>query len=294
MEYRFEKATWIDADPEDGELLPQNIEKMHDEIEAKIRGSIEQLIESRENLLGEGMTAEVHFLENDSKLCYKIMRKTDVMVRPDMVENLPEKYRLVYEKKKAAQEKARKQILPKGVEGGTPWHVDLFTEAGYLSRARTVDPEGPVKIPRPDARIEIRGREEGDGFEITDDLEVLLMETMDAVSVDDLMRKGGLPPDGFDYEKFCAQIQDFIASMHERKLYHRDLHAGNVMVERGTGRPVIIDFGRSGLSTEEEAYIEEVRPGQKMHFIRDEQMFRDKVKIPFGQYLEYRKLTNIK
>jgi serine/threonine protein kinase len=293
MEYRFDKATWIEEKPE-GETLHQNIEKMHDEIEAKIRASIERLIESRQNFLGEGMTAEVHFLENDKNLCYKIIRKVDVMVRPDKANALPEKYREIYDKKRAAQEKASKQFVPKGVETGIPWHVDLFTEASYLSRARAVDPEGPVKIPRPDARMEIRGKEEGDGFEVTDDFEVLLMETMDAVSVDDLITKRELPPEGFDHERFCLEIQAFLDSMHSDRLYHRDLHAGNVMIERGTGRPVIIDFGRSGLSTPDDAYTEEVRPGQKIHFIQDEQMFRDKVKTPLAEYLAYRKLTDVK
>ena len=291
MEYSFEKTKWLEPDDENG-FSPEVVEKMHVEIEDEIRASIQELIISQKNFLGAGMTAEVHFLEHDFKLCYKIIRKIEVLARPDAVENLPPKYREIYDKKKAAEDKEKaKPTFMKNNEGTAVWHVDLFTEASFLARARALDPEGPVKVPRPDASIEINGKEEGDGWEVTDHMEVLLMQAMDAISADDHMRKGIALPEGFEYERFCKQVKDYVVLMHENKLYHRDLHAGNVMIDSTTGNPIIIDFGRSGLSSEEDAYVDEVRPGMKMHFIRDEQMFRDKVEIPLKQYAEYRKLT---
>ncbi|HEU5114792.1 MAG TPA: hypothetical protein VFT82_03430 [Candidatus Paceibacterota bacterium] len=291
MKYEFGKTVWMEENPE-GDVAHQSIEKMHQEIEDKIRASIEALLESQENFLGKGMTAEVHFLEKDRGLCYKIIRKIDVMARPDAVDSLPDKYREIYDRNKAAEEKAKKTPSGSKESSQIPWHVDLYSEAKFLSRARSVDPEGPVKVPRPDARLEIVGKEEGEGFEVVDSLEVLLMERMNAVSVDDLILKQLDAPANFDYNRYCREVEEFIAKMHENKLYHRDLHGGNAMIDLATGSPVIIDFGRSSISTEEEAYLEEIRPGEKMHFIRDEQMFRDKIKTPLAQYLAHQRLTN--
>lgn len=284
MKYEFGKPSWIEVTPEN-EIPEPDIERVHTDIEERIKSSIERLIQSQENFLGRGLTAEVHFLEADRKLCYKIIRKVDVMARPDAVGNLPERYRAIHEAKKSKEGKTSTfGSKDAALEIQKMWHVDLFTEAEYLSRAREISVGTSVKIPRPDARISIQGKESGDGYEVADDFEVLLMETMDAISVEDLIRTGESLPKNFNYEQFCKDADEFIAKMHEGKLYHRDLHAGNVMIDRTTGSPVIIDFGRSTLSSEEDAYTEEFRPGEKIPFIRDEQLFRDKVKIPLGEY----------
>lgn len=281
MKYEFGQPAWIEESPEDDD---EEKERLHKETESAIRASIEKLIASQENFLGRGKTAEVHFLDKDSKLCYKIIRKIEVMARPDAVKNIPEKYREIFERQKAKATLGKKSSAQIEDESFA-WHVDLFTEAMYLSRARKIAEGSPVRIPRPDAKLEIRGKEEGDGYEVIDDMQILLMQTMNASSVEDILSKGLPLPSGFDYDAFCKNIEAYLADMHADKLYHRDLHAGNIMIDNETGDPVIIDFGRSALSNEEEAYIEEILPGTKTHFIKDEQMFRDKVKIPLAKYL---------
>ncbi len=290
MKYEFGNAVWMEETPE-GDTSRQNIEKLHKETEEKIRASIEKLIESQENFLGKGRTAEVHFLEKDTRLCYKIIRKVEILVRPDAVENLPAKYREVYEEEKRRKEADLKKPHSQREDRSIPWHVDLFTEAEYLSRARRAAAETAVKVPRPDATISIRGKEEGEGYEVIDSMDVLLMETMDAVSVDDMIMNGQLPPENFRYDDFCRKMDEFVKSIHSNKLYHRDLHGGNVMIDIATGNPVVIDFGRSGISSDEDAYHEDVRPGMNMQFIPDETTFESKVKVPLLQYLKYRKLT---
>lgn len=289
MKYEFGNAVWMEETPE-GEISRENIERLHRETEERIRASIEKLIDSQENFLGKGKTAEVHFLEKDSRLCYKIIRKVEVLVRPDSVDNLPPKYREVYEAEKRRKEEDMKKPPSQREDRSVPWHVDLFTEAEYLSRARKAASETSVKVPRPDATLSIRGKEEGEGYEVIDNMDVLLMETMDAISVDDLL-KGQLPPENFDFDRFCQGMDEFKEAIHKHKLYHRDLHAGNVMIDMATGDPVVIDFGRSGISSDEDAYHEDVKPGVNLQFIPDEVTFESKVKVPLLQYLQYRKLT---
>jgi serine/threonine protein kinase len=287
MKYEFGQPAWMDESPEGDE---EKKERLHKETESAIRASIEKLLASQENFLGKGKTAEVHFLDKDRELCYKIIRRIEVMARADAVKNIPEKYREIFEQQKAKVTSGKKSSAQIEDESYA-WHVDLFTEATYLSRARKIAEGSPVKIPRPDAKLEIRGREEGEGYEIIDDMQVLLMETMKASSVEDIISRGLPLPSGFNFDAFCQKVEAYLSEMHADKLYHRDLHAGNIMIDNETGDPVIIDFGRSAVSNEEEAYVEEILPGTKTHFIKDEQMFRDKVKIPLAEYLKRSKLT---
>jgi hypothetical protein len=89
-----------------------------------------------------------------------------------------------------------------------------------------------------------------------------------------------------DYDEYAKLVLKYgFVSIINDSVTHGDLHAGNIMIDRTTGNPVFIDFGRSCVSSEGDAYIEEPVPNVKMHFIHDEQMFRDKVKIPLGQYI---------
>jgi serine/threonine protein kinase len=290
MKYEFGNAVWMEETPE-GELSRESIEKLHKETEEKIRASIEKLLESQANFLGKGRTAEVHFLEKDTKLCYKIIRKVEVLVRPDAVDNLPAKYREIYDEEKRKKEIDLQKPPSQREDRTIPWHVELYTEAEFLSRARKAAVDTSVKVPRPDATISIRGKEEGEGYEVIDSMDVLLMETMDAISVEDMIMKGELPPQNFNYDNFCEKMDEFIDIMHRNKLYHRDLHGGNVMVDIATGDPVVIDFGRAGISSEDEAYYEDVKPGMNLQFIPDETTFETKVKMPLQQYLKYKKLT---
>ena len=89
----------------------------------------------------------------------------------------------------------------------------------------------------------------------------ITMELLNAPSLRKVVkRKTEKMPENFDEEKFFSALEAFIKAMHERGYYHRDLHAGNVLVHRETGMPCVIDFGLSKKVAPEEGdpYREQV------------------------------------
>lgn len=72
----------------------------------------------------------------------------------------------------------------------------------------------------------------------------LFMETINGFSLEDLVKKDLYDelPESFDFKKFFDKLRQVVKDMHSAKIYHRDLHYGNVMVDKN-GEPVIIDFG---------------------------------------------------
>lgn len=74
----------------------------------------------------------------------------------------------------------------------------------------------------------------------------ITMELLDAPSLRRITeRRIAEMPEKFDEVKFFTALRSFIAELHARGYYHRDLHAGNVLVDKETGMPCVIDFGLS-------------------------------------------------
>jgi len=75
----------------------------------------------------------------------------------------------------------------------------------------------------------------------------LMMETIDGHTVKEVLGDNSLLPEKFDYKTFCDSLDEQITKMHKgdsrsEGIYHRDLHDGNVMIDK-EGLPVIIDYG---------------------------------------------------
>lgn len=141
-----------------------------------------------------------------------------------------------------------------------------------------------VKVPEPYLCIENKG------------LHLIVMEALDAdplyVYTGDVVEGRTFTaqqlPDDFDVDEFFDALEDYIKTLHRQNIHHRDLHDGNIMIDRKTKRPVVIDFGRTKrVMSNESPYDEtiiETTGAQKNHYPKD----LDKVK-------EYRdKLTKIK
>lgn len=87
--------------------------------------------------------------------------------------------------------------------------------------------------------------------------EYIIMEKIDGVSAGDAMdpKSTMLLPDTYDHDEFFRKLRAMVEKMHENRIYHRDLHEGNVMIDKN-GNPVIIDFGAAtmGYGDEEDIY----------------------------------------
>lgn len=79
------------------------------------------------------------------------------------------------------------------------------------------------------------------------EMKVIVMERLDATSIDGIIRSKRPLPDGFDTKVFFQRLRAYVEKMHERGIYHRDLHEGNILIGRD-GTPYVIDFGRGARS----------------------------------------------
>lgn len=105
---------------------------------------------------------------------------------------------------------------------------------------------------------------------IHENIEIIAMKRVSGNTVRDIIDMDlGLPPQ-FDLNVFLKELEDFLRIMHNNRIYHRDLHEGNVMIDE-EGKPWIIDFGDATRSfSDEEAYTSQyLNPNtKKMETIR--------------------------
>lgn len=74
----------------------------------------------------------------------------------------------------------------------------------------------------------------------------LVMEKLNAVNLQHIINNTEKLPDSFDREAFFSDIDEYTASLHsEKEICHMDLEPRNIMVDKVTGKPFVIDFGRS-------------------------------------------------
>lgn len=86
-------------------------------------------------------------------------------------------------------------------------------------------------------------------------MESLAMERVNGQSIKEIIEDDLGLPEKFDPDNFFVELDEFLRKMHANRIYHRDLHAGNIMIDEN-GKPWIIDFGDASRAfNEEEAYI---------------------------------------
>ncbi len=177
---------------------------------------IESLLENIDTKLGEGNTADVHFLDSNKELCLKVLKN-------------PEEIGVFYNR--------------------------LEKEMGFLAELQNIDEY--IKIPKPYLTADYDG------------IKCLLMETLNAHSVRDILEGKGQLPEGFNIEAFYNQLKNFLEKMHEKNIYHRDFHAGNIMINPNNGEISVIDFGGSTRSYgEDNPYVE--KGTKSSFFTKDE------------------------
>jgi len=110
-------------------------------------------------------------------------------------------------------------------------------EAVYLERMSHVQYEGKTRTPK------FFGVIDSSSSEVKS---AIIMERLDAENVQHILNGTASLPEQFDLETFFNDLEGFISKMHEtHKLTHGDLYARNIMIDRQTGEPRLIDFGRA-------------------------------------------------
>lgn len=121
----------------------------------------------------------------------------------------------------------------------------------------------------------------------------LMMETLKAVSIDDILEGRAKLPENFDLDLFEKELEYFIEMMHKNNIYHRDLHEGNIMIDNETGLPYVIDFGAASkfvghIERGERGPYHQRSNGRDIILTSDESMIKNTMR-KFRNYL-----TNIK
>ncbi len=111
----------------------------------------------------------------------------------------------------------------------------LQEEAAFLERLSHFSSSG-VRSPRYLGYI----RDTDSGFS------ALLMEELDAVNLQHVLNRTEKFPKSFNADVFLKALADYVQVLNERAhVSHNDLEPRNVMIDRASGLPRIIDFGRS-------------------------------------------------
>lgn len=169
-----------------------------------IKEQVDRIYEKMSEGIGHGKTAEVVFIpEYKPNVCYKIIAE----------KRLEELYDSTFD---------------------APPYNSPKIEAYFLSRAGELHRE--VKVPHPLCYWE--GTSDNLG-----QFKVLILEKLDAFTIQDLLMNQEKLPESFDFTKFAETLRDFVERMNKEGIHHNDLTVTNVMIDRTTGLPCVIDFG---------------------------------------------------
>ncbi len=132
--------------------------------------------------------------------------------------------------------------------------------------------------------------------ETDDGKDYLFMETINGFSLEDLVNMDlfGDLPETFDFKKFFSELRVIVERMHEQRIYHRDLHWGNVLVDK-EGKPIIIDFGDATVNhlSSEDPYREINAKGEMTLYQSDENRIAQVYK-QVGTYLREKGFFEVK
>jgi len=116
--------------------------------------------------------------------------------------------------------------------------------------------------------------ENGNGF--------LLMEKISGSSLQDILDKKSPDFDAttVNWEEFFKNLEEIVNKLNSAGIFHRDLHAGNIMINEDH-HPILIDFGSSYESfySEDDPYKEEGLTGTIIY--KRDTMFLQEIKKDF-------------
>jgi serine/threonine protein kinase len=81
---------------------------------------------------------------------------------------------------------------------------------------------------------------------LEENLPYLVMEYVEGRTLEDLLASGRPLETGRAHE-LLAQVASALAAAHEKRIIHRDVRPGNILIEDASGRAVLTDFGIAGI-----------------------------------------------
>ena len=76
-------------------------------------------------------------------------------------------------------------------------------------------------------------------------MNAILMERINGSGLDKIMAGEEEFPAKFSFEDFFRRLEEYFEALHKKNIFHMDVFPRNIMVDRETGLPVVIDFGKS-------------------------------------------------
>jgi serine/threonine protein kinase len=83
------------------------------------------------------------------------------------------------------------------------------------------------------------------------DTNAIIMERLDAINLQHVINGSAELPEGFDIHPFFEDLEAYVSHMHKQEgVVHMDLYARNIMIDKSTAMPRVIDFGRAIRTTD--------------------------------------------
>ncbi|MBI4859785.1 MAG: serine/threonine protein kinase [Candidatus Riflebacteria bacterium] len=80
-------------------------------------------------------------------------------------------------------------------------------------------------------------------FELTPARGYVAIELIDGKNLDELIEERGKPLSNDQIFRIARAVAGALAFCHARGLFHRDIKPANIVIEKGTGRTALLDFG---------------------------------------------------
>lgn len=129
------------------------------------------------------------------------------------------------------------QVVRHDMPGANKYDLgnDTHEEAQYLKELSKFEAKG-VRSPRYIGHTKKK---------MPDGMDGIVMEELRATNLEKMFKGDEEMPEGFDWHTFMDALEGYISALHEKGIVHGDMAPRNVMVDKQTGLPRVIDFGRS-------------------------------------------------
>jgi hypothetical protein len=273
-----------EADAWNGYKNPESFsyEQMGEEEAAVFLGRYHEAISQTDRFVGSGNHAMVFDLLGSPaerpRSCAKLSWEGGslaVEVRGKNFRELPDEYQHLrgiqnYFDKVKAEYRARLAANPNAVFKP---QLDIEREALAQNYARNILEKGGFPGGAPLANGVVSLEREHDGqtdagnpFMVSEKAKAILMERIEGATIQDIILRRvdwwDEVAEG-DVEQVASKIEAMVAVLGRGGLAHNDLSNRNVMIERGTLNPVIIDFGKASADTTSGDY-EDIRHAREV------------------------------